>query len=193
MLTAHDLDQKFEHVPLGEAQVIFAEKSGNQSQAYMAVAIQKPKKKFYEEEPVLFEFCYEDMVVLAARLKDRGIANLHEIIWKFTCAAGDVEYCDPNLKGSWLIRGRKPFYVTPGRIFYEKRNQISYCLIRMCAMYLLCHFTDMTLKQIGAYVGGRHHTTAIHGRKQITNYLRHKDPKATKVIVRTLNRLESYF
>lgn len=193
MLTAQQLDQKFEVVPLGESGSVFVEKPTNQSEAYLGIAVKKVKRRFFEEDEIPFRFSYEDMVVLAARVKAKNIPNLHEIIWKFSCASGDVDSNDQKLKGLFLDRGRQPLYITKEKIYYEKRNQISYCTIRMCAMYLLTHFTDMSLSQIGKFIGGKHHSTIIHGRNKISDLLKVKDKIATKVVVRTLTKLEAYF
>lgn len=42
---------------------------------------------------------------------------------------------------------------------------------RQVIMYLLCLYTSMNLKEIGKIFGGYDHTTVIHARKQIHDYL----------------------
>lgn len=197
MLTAHELDQKFEVVPLGDAMSVILDtpkkdEVSNQSEVYLNMSTQKMKRHFYQEEEIVFQFNYEEMVILAARIKSKSISNLPEIIWKFVCASAEIDCYDPQLLTN-LNRGRPPFYITPKRIFYEKRSQISYCTIRMCAMYLFTQFTTMTLTEIGQYFGGKHHTTVLNARKKIPIYLKQNHQVTAKVIVRTMNKLENYF
>ena len=58
------------------------------------------------------------------------------------------------------------FGLTPLDIASQKRNkEIVYP--RQISMYLCRHMTDTSLQEIGKYLGGRDHTTIIHGMEKI--------------------------
>ncbi len=44
-------------------------------------------------------------------------------------------------------------------------------LARQIAMYLLCSDTDLSLEQVGAFMGKRDHTTVLHGRDKVRNLM----------------------
>lgn len=50
-----------------------------------------------------------------------------------------------------------------------KRRLRSVAYPRQVTMYLARHFTDYSLTEIGAYLGGRDHTTIIHGVRAVDN------------------------
>jgi chromosomal replication initiation ATPase DnaA len=48
--------------------------------------------------------------------------------------------------------------------------------------FLATHITSHTLGEIGDHIGGRDHTTVIHGRNKIAGFLHIEDPKTTQAI-----------
>lgn len=195
MLTAHELDQKFEHIPLGESEIFIVPKSvgGNQSEIVLRIAEKKIKARRYVVEQIVTHFNYDEMVILAAQVKGKKIPNLHEIIWKLMCADAGIRFGSQEAKTSQQ-KGRKPYYIWGGYLNKTStaNQQLSYCQIRMCAMYLSTHFTDMTLAELGKYFK-KHHSTVIHARDQIQNYLELQDALVTNAVVKMLNKLENYF
>ena len=72
------------------------------------------------------------------------------------------------------------FGITPADIISQKKNkEIAYP--RQIAMYLCCEMTSTPLQQTGKIMGGRDHSTVIHGRNKIAADLA-KDPKLQAVI-----------
>jgi len=64
----------------------------------------------------------------------------------------------------------------------SRKKQVA--LPRQIAMYLLCTDTDLSLEQVGAFMGKRDHTTVLHGRDKIRN-LMEADP-TTRLHVQTI-------
>ena len=58
------------------------------------------------------------------------------------------------------------FGITPLDISSQKRNK-EVVFPRQIVMYLCQNMTDASLQVIGKYLGGRDHTTIIHGREKI--------------------------
>lgn len=59
------------------------------------------------------------------------------------------------------------FGITPLDISSQKRNK-EIVFPRQIVMYLCQHMTEASLQVIGKYLGGRDHTTIIHGREKIS-------------------------
>lgn len=62
------------------------------------------------------------------------------------------------------------FGITPLDIASQKRNK-EVVFPRQIVMYLCQNLTGASLQEIGKYLGGRDHTTIIHGRQKIANDL----------------------
>lgn len=58
------------------------------------------------------------------------------------------------------------FAIAPEALLGPSRKQ-QIVVPRQIAMYLLCTETDLSLEQIGAFMGHRNHTTILHGRDKI--------------------------
>ena len=61
---------------------------------------------------------------------------------------------------------------------------------RMVAMYLTREYTDLSLKTIGLYYGGRDHSTVVHAIKWVENNIKN-DSNFARRILSFRNRLES--
>ena len=59
------------------------------------------------------------------------------------------------------------FDLSPADLTGNKRNS-KVVFPRQIVMYLCRHMTEVTLKNIGKVLGGRDHTTIIHGAEKIT-------------------------
>lgn len=195
MLTAHELDQKFEIIPLGESEIRIVPKNGasNQSEIALHIAEKEVSKRRYVVEEIVIDFNYDAMVLLAAKIKDKNIANLHDIIWKLMCGDAGIKFGSKEAKMS-RQKGRKPYYIWGGYLnkVSSANQQLSYCQTRMCAIYLATFFTDMNLSDLGKYFN-KHHSTIIHARDQIQIHLESKDAMVTNAVVKMLNKLENYF
>lgn len=66
------------------------------------------------------------------------------------------------------------FGITPLDISSQKRNK-EVVFPRQIVMYLCQNMTDTSLQVIGKYLGGRDHTTIIHGREKISAELSHNE------------------
>ena len=76
------------------------------------------------------------------------------------------------------------YNLTPADILSQRRNkEISYP--RQVAMYLCRNMTDTPLQEIGKAMGGRDHTTVIHGIEKIT-----KDLENTPTLQNTVDILK---
>lgn len=62
-------------------------------------------------------------------------------------------------------------------LFTSKRKDRRTSQARQLVMYLACEHTDLSQQLIGAALGGRHHTTVLHGRDKVAGQLkRPSDP-----------------
>ncbi len=66
------------------------------------------------------------------------------------------------------------FGITPLDIASQKRNK-EVVYPRQIVMYLCQNMTDASLQDIGRYLGGRDHTTIIHGREKIASDLKNNE------------------
>lgn len=73
------------------------------------------------------------------------------------------------------------FGVTEENILSRDRSQ-QVVIPRQVIMYLLREETNLSLPQIGELLGGRDHTTVMHGCEKITNLLERDDRLRSKVI-----------
>lgn len=72
------------------------------------------------------------------------------------------------------------FGITPLDIASQKRNK-EVVYPRQIVMYLCQNMTDASLQEIGKYLGGRDHTTIIHGREKISGDLKNNENLANTI------------
>jgi chromosomal replication initiation ATPase DnaA len=86
-------------------------------------------------------------------------------------------------------KNRKPVKITIEQVFNEvceifaqepkkvksKNRGAKNILCRSIISYVCCRVTNSTLKEIGEYLGRRDHTTIIHNRNKIANFLSVRD------------------
>jgi chromosomal replication initiator protein len=53
----------------------------------------------------------------------------------------------------------------------SKKRLKEYVDARHIAMYLICKHTDLTLKSIGRFFGGRDHSTVLHAKENVVNQM----------------------
>ncbi len=83
------------------------------------------------------------------------------------------------------------FYVIPrNQVITAKRNA-RFVRPRHVAMYLGTELTELSLPQIGARLGGRDHTTVLHGRDKMTGLLAGGDQKLAGEIAVIRQMLEA--
>jgi len=87
-------------------------------------------------------------------------------------------YIIPGLKGrrtktteDVILNAVCNFYDIVFDVLTKKSRKMKIVEPRHVAMYLLCHYTSMSLKQIGELLGGFDHTTVIHAKNQINDLL----------------------
>ncbi len=98
-------------------------------------------------------------------------------------ALRDVIYPDKPLKitPQYIVEVvAEHFDVKVDSIISKKRSS-DVTIPRQVAMYLCCEMTDSSLNYIGSYIGGRDHTTVMHGRDKIASDIL-KDPELSKKI-----------
>jgi chromosomal replication initiation ATPase DnaA len=69
-----------------------------------------------------------------------------------------------------ITENRKLEVVTPEAI-HSKSRKMEFVFARHMVVYVLCYYSSYTLKAIGLLYGGRDHTTVLHSRNTIENYL----------------------
>lgn len=77
------------------------------------------------------------------------------------------------------------FDISPSDIIGSKRNS-KIVFPRQITMYLCRHMTEVTLKNIGGYIGGRDHTTVMNGIKKIEEEIETSD--STREIIDILKK-----
>lgn len=106
-----------------------------------------------------------------------GALNRVVAQWEALRQPPTVETTQAILK-DMLPAGRRPspetllqavadyFGIAPEDLLGPSRKQ-QIAVPRQIAMYLLCTETDLSLEQIGAFMGNRNHSTILHGRDKI--------------------------
>lgn len=74
----------------------------------------------------------------------------------------------------------KYFNISKSDIVGKKRNR-EFVEPRMVAIYLICEFLNIPLVNIGQILGGRDHTTVMHGRNKIQSQIT-TDPRMKRII-----------
>ena len=78
----------------------------------------------------------------------------------------------PRTKGSQIVREVCVKYnISMEDLISERRHQ-KIVQPRQEAMYRLCTETDWSLPRIGRYLGGRDHTTVLHGKRKFESKLK---------------------
>lgn len=92
-------------------------------------------------------------------------------------ALRDVIYPDKPLKitPSYIIEIVAEHYGIKVEDIISKKRSADVSLPRQVAMYLCCKKTDYSLNDIGAAIGGKDHSTVMHGRDKIDEDIK-KDP-----------------
>jgi chromosomal replication initiator protein len=94
----------------------------------------------------------------------------------------DAETCKPTVERIAQRVGRY-FAVAPRQMCSRRRSRQA-LLPRQVGMYLARQLTEMSLEQIGAFFGGRDHSTVLHACRKVEQAL-DSDPQLSGA-VRTL-------
>ncbi len=79
------------------------------------------------------------------------------------------------------------FGISPADIMGNKRN-VKVAFPRQIVMYLCRNMTEVTLKNIGAYLGGRDHTTVMNGINKIEEAINDNKNTSTKEVIDILKK-----
>ncbi len=79
------------------------------------------------------------------------------------------------------------FGISPADILGNKRN-VKVAFPRQIVMYLCRNMTEVTLKNIGAYLGGRDHTTVMNGINKIEEAIKDNNNTNTKEVIDILKK-----
>lgn len=75
----------------------------------------------------------------------------------------------------------------------EKRRTAPVIAYRACVMHTMLEMFDMSLSEVGLLCGKKDHSTVIHARKQVENYLSIEDEFYTKVKQQVVEIFNNYF
>ena len=81
-----------------------------------------------------------------------------------------------DLKGAMISAAFEEFSTTEDEIVGKSRKK-EIVMQRQCMMYFLCIKNIYSLKEVGAMFGWRDHSTVIHSKKTVEDYLSYEDPK----------------
>ncbi|MBP5151985.1 MAG: chromosomal replication initiator protein DnaA [Lachnospiraceae bacterium] len=98
-------------------------------------------------------------------------------------ALRDVIYPDTpkNITPSYIIDIVADQFGLKTEALTSKKKTAEISLPRQVAMYLCCELTDVSLKDIGKYVGGKDHTTVMHGRDKIAEMIKKDSELNSKI------------
>jgi chromosomal replication initiator protein len=103
-------------------------------------------------------------------------------------ALGDRETQDKNITITDIIKAVTTYYdVRPADLQSKKRSQ-SITMPRQVCMYLARSLTNHSLEEIGGHLGGRDHTTVMHGCGKISE-LEQNDEKVQSQIAELTKRI----
>lgn len=108
-------------------------------------------------------------IALASKMNKRSV---NRYISKTATDAAKYDLDNVNIErevgvGAVVDVVGKLFYVTPQEIFSESRAE-RIVNARHLVFYLCCKYTHHSLKEIGKRLGGKDHSTVIHGRDKYT-------------------------
>jgi len=123
-------------------------------------------------------------VIFYAELKNRSAPTVEDCVGALEETVEDKK---TQATGAGIIDiVCKYFNITKPDIVSKKRNR-EYVEPRMIAFYLISEFLNIPLVSIGKLLGGRDHTTVMHGKNKIAASL--KDDVRLKRIVEDLTKL----
>ncbi|MCQ2977936.1 MAG: chromosomal replication initiator protein DnaA [archaeon] len=102
-------------------------------------------------------------------------------------ALRDVIYPDKPIKitPSYIIEVVSEHFGIKPELILSKKKNAEIALPRQIIMYLCCKLTDSSLNEIGDDLGGRDHTTIMHGRDKIADDILKNNDLATKIEIIT--------
>jgi len=163
----------------------------------MAILRKKEEDEGYNIDDAVIRFIAENIKSNIRTLE----GALHKLILRSRLAGIpiDVEMAKENLK-DMIGEGGDTEIVTPQKIIsivcehyqitekdflsIKKNKEVSFP--RQVAMYLCCEMTDASQQYLGEIMGGRDHSTVIHGRDKIAENIK-KDPQL-KLTIETLKK-----
>lgn len=93
------------------------------------------------------------------------------------------------MKVSEILRAASETWDVPVAAFLSARKTKELTRRRHVVMWAATRYTLHSLPQIGAAIGGRDHTTILHGRNKIERELGEKDPETCALVSELMNRL----
>jgi chromosomal replication initiation ATPase DnaA len=82
----------------------------------------------------------------------------------------------------WIVDFISRFYATPIHLLVSERRFRSYVVPRQIMMYFIKEYNnEVSLKSIGQFLGGRDHSTVIHGLTTVNDLL-DTDAKFTETV-----------
>lgn len=75
----------------------------------------------------------------------------------------------------------------------ENRRKPNVVAYRACVMHTMLEMFDMSLSEVGLLVGKKDHSTVIHARKNVDNFLSINDPLYTAVKRNVVEIFNNYF
>lgn len=97
----------------------------------------------------------------------------------------------PKVLFEQILLAVTKFYDIPRIHMLSRQKTAAMVAPRHMAMFLGCELTELSLPQIGAKLGGRDHTTVLHGRDKIKDLLAAGDEKITAEVAAIKDLLEA--
>lgn len=160
----------------------------------MAILLKKAESSYFNIEKEVIEYiatnvksniralegAYTTILAYAKlnKISNVDLSNAEE-------ALKDVIYPDKpvNITPSYIIEIVADHFGLKAEALTSKKKTAEIALPRQIAMYLCCELTDVSLKDIGKYLGGKDHTTVMHGRDKIAEMIKKDSELNNKIEV----------
>lgn len=109
--------------------------------------------------------------------------NIEMNIQRAEEALRDVIYPNKPVKitPSYIVEVVAEHYGKDPESLFSKKRNAEIALPRQVAMYLCCEMTDVSLNEIGSFLGNRDHTTVMHGRDKVAEDIKKNPEFAAKI------------
>lgn len=109
--------------------------------------------------------------------------NIEMNIQRAEEALRDVIYPNKPVKitPSYIVEVVAEHYGKDPESLFSKKRNAEIALPRQVAMYLCCEMTDISLNEIGSFLGNRDHTTVMHGRDKVAEDIKKNPEFAAKI------------
>ncbi len=125
------------------------------------------------------------MSIAEKAMEDLHKKNLPDRILHWACEFMKIDVDDKKLRTSRQGVRRICRYYRDGRQVHIKNAGKNYVLTRMCIIFLILKHAKMSLRETGIFINPEKpldHSTMIHTRNKVQDYLKIKDEITMKII-----------